>query len=217
MNAISNESKKHELDFWKRFVLSERFLSGWVGKEKTPELRQEVFDFINSVQYEMVADIGSGVVSILNGTIPDSKLYVFDPLGDDYAAIFDYEKHNCVKPIAIGVEDFIHKDLYDIVHISNALDHAQRPSVGLNNLFDAVRPGGYLIIQGFENEGLYEKYAGFHQFNLSINSVSNLVCIDKDYKTEFIITNHMLAKRIKLDTGRNWFIYIVRKDNDVIV
>ncbi len=40
----------HELAFWQQFVKTDRFLSGWVKKVKTPELHQEVADFIEDAE-----------------------------------------------------------------------------------------------------------------------------------------------------------------------
>ena len=60
MTTLELHGIYHELSFWKEFVKTKRFLEGWVGKQKTPELNQEVADFILSVPHESVLDVGSG-------------------------------------------------------------------------------------------------------------------------------------------------------------
>ena len=77
MNSKELSAIYHELNFWKSFVKTERFLKGWVANIKTPELHQETADFILSVPHKKVLDVGSGVVSILNGLVP---VLSFDPL-----------------------------------------------------------------------------------------------------------------------------------------
>jgi len=200
------EGIEHELKFWTNFVQTDRFLTGWVGPGKTPELNQDVADFILSVPHEKVLDVGSGVVSILNGLV---NVTAADPLSAYYRDIFDYEKHGLRPPLKLGVENLIMEDAYDIVHISNALDHSQDPVTGYYRLLAAVKPGGYLIVQGFENEGEYEKYSGMHQWNLSIEN-NQLVIKDKNGEVERFSGPHF-AKTVKLDSGKDWFIWIVKK------
>jgi hypothetical protein len=40
------EGVGHELKFWKQFVKTKRFLEGWVANVKTPELDNDVANFI---------------------------------------------------------------------------------------------------------------------------------------------------------------------------
>lgn len=200
------EGIEHEVNFWTNFVQTERFLNGWVGNHKTPELSDEVADFILSVPHESVLDVGSGVVSILNGLV---EVTAADPLSDHYRKIFDYEKYKLRPPLKLGVEDLIMVDAFDIVHISNALDHSQDPVTGYYKLLDAVKPGGYLIVQGFENEGQYEKYQGMHQWNLSIDG-DQFVIKDKKGEVERFAGAKMY-KVIKFENGKDWFIWIVQK------
>jgi len=94
---MDSKAIEHELNFWKGFVQTERFLVGWCGHHKTPELREQVADFILSVPHHKVLDVGSGVVSILNGLIPKENITTADPLGDHYKTIFDYQSHG-MKP-----------------------------------------------------------------------------------------------------------------------
>ncbi len=69
MTTLELHGIYHELAFWQQFVKTDRFLNGWVKKVKTPELNQEVADFILSVKNDSVLDVGSGVCSLLNGLV----------------------------------------------------------------------------------------------------------------------------------------------------
>lgn len=205
----------HEINFWKEFVKTERFLGGWVGQGKTPELNNIVYDFIkNNLPFGgKVLDCGSGVCSILNGTVPNKDLMVTDLLGAEYGKIFDYSKHDIVQPIPLGCEDLPYREQFDIVHISNALDHTQQPNIAFQKLLEAVKKDGYLIVQGFENEANHEQWAGFHQFNISLDH-KDLVIQGKNDAWVFgtDLYEVVIAERIFIEMlGREWFIFIVKK------
>lgn len=197
----------HELAFWKEFVKTDRFLNGWVKKVQTPELHLEVAEFVKSVKHDKVLDVGSGVVSILNGLVDVTAV---DPLGDLYKLVFDYERHKLTAPLAYPAEEIPFRNEFDIVHISNALDHTQKPVIAYNRLINAVKPGGYLIVQGFENEGTFENWAGFHQNDLWIDD--NKLRLDtKGGFVEYIDFDPHFVK-IKPLGEKNWFIWIAKNE-----
>jgi SAM-dependent methyltransferase len=166
-----NEAIKHELEFWKGFVQTERFLEGWVSNKPTPELRIIVRQFIEQCITEetQVLDVGSGVVSILNGTVPQSQLTSSDPLSGYYQQIFDYKKYGLIPPRPYSAEELPYINQFDIVHISNALDHSQDPMEAFIKLHRSCKDEGFIIIQGFENEADFENWQGFHQWNISLD------------------------------------------------
>ena len=196
----------HELKFWKWFVTTPRFLDGWVKKKKTPELNEVVYNFLKQNNGKTL-DVGSGVVSILNGTVND--LIACDPLGELYECIFDYQKHKITPCLPFTAEELKFENEFDIVHISNALDHSQDPKKAFENLLRATKK--YLIIQGFENEADYENWQGFHQWNMTLGdslTISNKegVKLDtKDYQLKIVL------KEIVNLTNKNWIIFIAEK------
>lgn len=203
---IPKEGLLHELNFWRGFVKTDRFLNGWCTNEKTPELQQEVADFILSVPHESILDVGSGVVSLLHGLAPN--VTAVDPLGEYYSTIFSYIDHGIKQPLPIAAENLHFKEQFDIVHISNALDHSQHPAAAFIKLLESVKSGGYLIVQGFENEAVHENWQGFHQWNMSIEN-SSLVIEGKKTKVKF--EGGRVSKIVKLENGRNWIIWIRQK------
>ena len=204
----------HELGFWKGFVRSSRFLHGWVKDVRTPELHQTVYDFIRSVPNGKVMDVGSGVVSILNGSFPSTThLLPVDPLGDLYGFIFDYEKHTMIQPVACPCEELTENGLkdFDIVHSSNSLDHMQDPVLAFENMLNATKKGGYAIVQCFENEAIYENYEGFHKWNLTLPD--QLIRVEnKEGDSAFLTGNFEVVKTeiVKFE-DKNWFIWMAKK------
>lgn len=205
----------HELTFWKTFVTTPRFLKGWVNNERTPELRDSVYQFLKERPEAEVLDVGSGVVSILTGSC--KKLMAVDPLGELYGMIFDYQKYRALQPIAIPAEELNFPGTFDIVHISNALDHTQDPIKAFDSMFACVKPGGHLIIQSFENEATYENWQGFHQVNISLDGAvlksNGYPFADSLMVHSNFTVIHAEKIEVELNPGnkRNWIIWIAQK------
>ena len=208
----------HEISFWKQFVQSDRFINGWLSNEKTPELNDLVYMFLLGQPDAKVLDCGSGVVSILHGTVKGGNLTSADLLGHGYAKFFDYWAHGMTSPMAISCENLAFIDQFDVVHISNALDHTQDPQAAYNAMYRAVKPGGFLIVQGFVNEGTHEEWTGFHQFNIDIkelitNGVEYTALVIESKNGDAVVyQNPYFARKIHIDLlGRDWIVFIARK------
>ena len=208
----------HEIAFWKQFIQSDRFLNGWLSNEKTPELNDLVYMFLKGQPDAKVLDCGSGVVSILHGTVPNENLTACDPLAREYAKIFMYEYFNDIMPLGIACEDLTDENKFDVVHISNALDHTQNPQAAYLAMFRAVKPGGFLIVQGFVNEGTHEEWTGFHQHNIDIkelitNGVEYTALVIESKNGDAVVyQNPYFARKIHIDLlGRDWLIWITSK------
>lgn len=214
------QGTNEELQFWKSFVKTPRFLNDWCSNEKTSELDQDVADFIlkNCPEGGHILDCGSGAVSVLNGLHKTAHIVATDLLAYEYKKIFDYGKYGIDPPVSLeaeGVYDFYY-DSMDIVHMRNALDHTQDPVKAYNSMLACVKPGGYLIIQGFENEGTFEKWQGMHQWDISLaddGAGGKMLSIMGNPKRKFrsIHKGPVYYKQIKLDTGKDWFVFIVKK------
>lgn len=195
----------HELNFWKGFVKTDRFINGWLSNEKTPELHDETYEFFKSLGSPLVADLGSGVVSILHGTVEDYVAY--DPLGDEYAKIFDYSKGTWAKPTAIAGEDLVGGEYYDVVHISNALDHCQNPEKVFENMVNASRK--YVVIQGFVNEAQEMNYVGLHQWDLDLDN--DTLTLNGKPLTNPKIKPFKWWRKKEIFRGKDWIIWIGKK------
>lgn len=218
----------HEIDFWKWFVKSDRFLHNWVFPEQNPEIRAnhpdvaKCFDDFareNGDGKLQVLDIGSGALSWIKGIIPGMNLVACDPLAHEYAKLFDYKNHSQRCPMKAFAEDLpFNENTFDIVHCSNALDHTQNPYKAILEMERVCRPGGMILIQGFENEAIHEDWKGLHQWNISIypdpekSSTPALAIISKGgyvsahRPKEAIYANTNLIQTSP-HTERNWFVF----------
>lgn len=218
MKATDIQTLAHELKFWSEFVKSERFLLGWMSKKRTPEFREDVHDFIKSVNHDNILDVGSGVLSLLYGSFRGKNLIACDPLGPLYECIFDYLGNGLVPCIPFSGEELPYKETFDVVHCSNAIDHAEWPNDVFENMFKACKKGGYVIIQGFENEADHEKGKGFHQYNLTLlnhwlrfQHIKHEEAVHFDTDSTGIPYEVVRAEVIPLPQKKNWIIWIAKK------
>lgn len=214
MSKFSELTKQvaEELKFWQGFVKTERFLEGWCADIRTPELQEEVYNILIRQPHAKVLDVGSGVCSILYGTVPMDRLVAADPLSPLYELIFPYHKYAFPAPMPFEAEDLPYKELFDFVHISNALDHCQKPLVALESLFQAVKVGGFLIVCGFENEADAQHKQGMHQTNLSLSEshVGAPCQLLLNGQSTPLSAGYVLASKT-LSNDRTWFAWIKKK------
>ena len=70
----------------------------------------------------------------------------------------------CVEHLA----DKFGKNEFDIVHMRNSLDHSFNPMLGIMQMLYVTKVGGRVILNHLDNEAVYEKYVGMHQWNLQV-------------------------------------------------
>lgn len=118
-------------------------------------------------------DVGSGPFSPV-GLISSwgrIDLQACDPLANFYARL--YQEHD-VNPyvrtqfaFAEALTDRYERGAFDLVHMSNALDHSILPEAGVLSMLAVTRPGGCVVLRHSENEAVHENYSGFHQWNIT--------------------------------------------------
>lgn len=168
----------------------------------------------------MILDVGSGALPWIKGILGTRGLVIpCDPLAEEYKKLFDYEKHGQDAPIEAFAESLPFDDSsFNIVHCSNALDHTQDPYKAILEMERVCRPGGMILIQGFENEAIHEDWKGLHQWNISIypdpekSSTPALAIISKGgYVSAHRPKEAIYANTNLIQTGphteRNWFVF----------
>jgi len=191
---LTHIGEEQELDFWKGFVHTDRFIKNWVEAAPNPELDIEVDllirglgAFRTSDDRVRILDVGSGPVShFSNGFDKEHfELHAADPLADHYNALWDHPRKNdvCI-PVACAGEQLSQKfdaDYFDLVHIRNAIDHTINPIDVIREAAKITKPNGFVMVHGWENEADHQNYRGMHQWNMRLlNSVGDLLFLDKD-------------------------------------
>ena len=183
-----------QLDFWDNWFKNEGGIYHRVYASITrPERRREVFPefvglFLDGLRVKFpeqdikVLDVGSGPISPLTWGHEAGlfRLTCVDALAVEYHQLF--VKYDIPQPLPIMAthgEDIDCVEEYHIVFSKNALDHCVRPATVFENMTRAVKPGGYIIIWSYVDEGSAENWSGGHQHNLDLAN-EHLTLTNKD-------------------------------------
>ncbi len=189
-------------------------------EDDLPDERGRIIKFI---------DVGSGAYSRCGKITDKVKLEItaVDPLASAYKFL---KKQYNINDNGINVEvGFVElldkqygKNVFDIVHMSNSLDHCFDAVFGIYQLLFICKVGGKVILRHHENEAEKEKYQGLHQWNLSLHNEEKSFVIwreDKRYDICKIFDEYVdfeLCADIK-EKGSDW-VYnkvVMTKKKDV--
>lgn len=172
-------------------------------------------------------DVGSGPFS--NCGIKTSKTNLFFTAVDPLATIYQKIKikHNIsspITPLAGTVEmlgEQFDKNSFDIVHISNALDHCFDPMEGIRQMLYVCKIHGKLILRHNANEAEKNHYRGLHQWNIEIEE-GKFILWNKDMKIDVgeeikdfaIVEKAQVAQEKILDSNWTYIKIVIRKVKD---
>lgn len=172
-----------EIRFWNDYISSEggNYFYGFyktISKEKPFELDDDIPSKAYGKKYKFV-DVGSGPFSrcgvISNRVILDAVS--IDPLAYAYNNIKMRNGINNGIILKNGFVELLDKmfkpNSFDMVHMSNSLDHCFSAIDGIYQLINICKIGGKIILRHHENEAENENYVGLHQWNLSLHNEEN--------------------------------------------
>ncbi|QFJ54995.1 hypothetical protein [Pseudobutyrivibrio xylanivorans] len=169
-----------EIEFWDNYMRTEGGVSFYgfnetISPQKKFTLENDIPENLCGKEIKFI-DVGSGPFSRCGLVSEKAKLkatYV-DPL----AEVYEYLKRANEIDNGITVEtcfvELLDKkytaNSFDIVHMSNSLDHCFSAIDGIYQLLYICKVGGKVILRHHENEAENEHYRGLHQWNLSLNN-----------------------------------------------
>lgn len=165
-----------EIWFWDTYIARE----GWIWKKGFKDTisyeRKFALESYLDAECEntILLDVGSGPFSTCGSQteVTNLELHAVDPLAAVYKNIKKrYGIRTKIQPEFAMVERLNEKydtNTFDIVHMRNALDHSFNPVLGLLQLLRVCKIGGKVILCHRDNEAAYERYVGFHQWNLQV-------------------------------------------------
>lgn len=152
-----------------------------------------------------ILDVGSGPISGLGNIAEDVaiQLSACDPLAFIYKEMIDRAG---IKPYVISefamterLCDSYHRNSFDIVNMTNALDHAINPLLGIYNMLAVCKKGGSVVLHHRENEAEFEDYSGLHKWNISEND-GKLIFWNK---SEYINITNKLGENAEVIVSRS--------------
>ena len=191
-----------ELEFWNEYIRNQGgiFKKKW-GLTTDPNrkfvLEEDIPQDKNGKAFYFL-DVGSGPFSRC-GFVTDRvilKHTAIDPLAAAYKMMKEKEGINTRVNLKEGfveiLDCFVEKNSFDLVHMSNSLDHSFDPIIGVFQLLNACKIGGKVILRHKQNEAETEKYEGFHQWNLSVNVNNNRFVIWRG--SEIYVINDLIEE-----------------------
>lgn len=170
-----------ELMYWNNTLRSgdnpyvlERLDEVTLGKTACPEFLLDIVaqETRRLGRKPRVLDFGAGPFSTLVylHKAALAEVTAVDTLSDEYRVLL--ESHGIAWPLipqrASGetLSDRFGAESFDIVFVSNALDHTQAPALTWMNLFQVTRVGGVLAHRHAIREASHEHWDQLHQFDL---------------------------------------------------
>jgi SAM-dependent methyltransferase len=121
-----------------------------------------------------ILDVGAGPASSLGSALDDRELELIavDPLADEYNRLLTrHEVEPPVRVLACRGEDILARfgpARFDVAYARNSVDHSADPARVVRNMLMLVRPGGFVILRHWRNEGLKAEYEELHQWNIDL-------------------------------------------------
>jgi SAM-dependent methyltransferase len=119
-------------------------------------------------------DVGAGPASSLGSALPNRELELIavDPLADEYNRLLSELGLSAPVPVAKcrgeDVLEMFGRDRFDIAYARNSLDHTVDPAAAIRSMLAVIRPGGFVILRHWRNEGQKAGYEDLHQWNLDV-------------------------------------------------
>lgn len=172
-----------ELNFWNDYmdtqgdIYKDEFKST-ICKNKKFVLNDDIDEMYQGKEFRFI-DVGSGPFSRC-GKITrkvNMNFTAADPLAEAYNILKKNKRlDNGIVIDTAFVELLDNKygqNSFDMVHMSNSLDHCFDALNGIYQLIYICKIGGKIILRHTENEAERSEYEGFHQWNLSVHNEEN--------------------------------------------
>mmetsp|Transcript_44651 Transcript_44651/g.123755 ORF Transcript_44651/g.123755 Transcript_44651/m.123755 type:complete len:588 (-) Transcript_44651:35-1798(-) len=130
-----------------------------------------------------VLDLGCGPGSVLDPELVikgvSVDLVAADAAADGYNTLLNgwgiTPRVRVQRAEAETVGDAFPSESFDVVLMTNSLDHAYHPVQGLEAIVRVLRPGGSIFLMHSQNVGVRTKYNGLHQWNFDVHAGRFLV------------------------------------------
>jgi len=119
-----------------------------------------------------ILEVGAGPVPSIGPAHPTRRVEVVatDVLAEQYNRML--RRRGVVPKVPIVYADAeklseqFGREAFDLVYAANCVDHMEDAPRAIREMLAVLRPGGYVVMDHFEDEGAQQDYAGMHQWNL---------------------------------------------------
>lgn len=168
-----------EIAYWKALLAGELPESTRLSEVTDPNRKFMLEEDLPNEKGRLIkfADIGSGAYSSCGKKTDKVNLEItaVDPLASAYKILKNkYNIQDNGIDVEVGFVELLDKqyqeNTFDIVHMSNSLDHCFDAVFAIYQLLFICKIGGRVILRHYENEAEEEGYQGLHQWNLSLHN-----------------------------------------------
>jgi SAM-dependent methyltransferase len=172
-----------EVFFWQkeyyRWSIVEKKPVWWTSSGERNRCSDELKPVMEALKRDFgsdlkLIDVGSGPVTSFFNELDVTRydITTVDPLAKWYNQLnkkyrVKY-KINCVEGMGESVDKLFDPESFHLVLSQNSIDHASSPDIFVKNLYSILKPGGFLYLMGFFNEGEAANWLGLHQHNLYV-------------------------------------------------
>lgn len=223
---------KYEIDFWNKLMETGGVCGGSPDVYEMRISKETPFFLEEEIENEnpRFCDVGSGPFSNCGykSKYKDLEIVAVDPLASAYEQL--KRKWNVSSPITpiSGMVEILNvqfeSNQFDIVHMSNALDHCFDPIEGILQLLNICKVGGKVILRHNENEAEHAKYKGFHQWNIHLEDGKFIIWRDDEridvgeqIKEFAIIEKAEMSCEKVLSSNWTHNKFVIRKIKDVSI
>jgi SAM-dependent methyltransferase len=169
-------AKVGEVEWWQNWLATQGDDWPWEYPHRLePEqpLQDRIISYLNTPPgaEASILDVGAGPLTTLGKRWEERtvRITAVDPLASEYKRILDQAGITPPVPTQPGeverLTELFPSNHFDLVHMQNALDHSYDPLVGIRQMLEVVKPGGYVLLLHDENEAHRQNYSGFHLWN----------------------------------------------------
>jgi len=164
-----------ELVFWDRWI-ARRLAGGEALPEGKvfPEALARLVGPVNGRPVR-VLEVGAGLAASIGPQHPALTVEVVatDVLARSYARVLRRHGLAPANPTIYADAEALSaqfgRDAFDLVCAANCIDHTRDALRAIREMVAVTRPGGYVVMDHFENEGAQQDYAGLHEWNLCLS------------------------------------------------
>jgi SAM-dependent methyltransferase len=168
--------KAPEVNFWREWLTTRGLGWSWDYKPRLdPDqpLQERITRHLSAPPGATVSilDVGAGPLTRLGKRWEGRTLWItaVDALAEQYERLL---RDAGITPPVLTQQGEVErlterfpKNSFDLVNMENALDHSYDPLLGIRQMLEVVKPGGYVLLLHDVNEAHRTGYVGFHQWN----------------------------------------------------
>lgn len=166
-----------------------------------------------------ILDVGAGPLTVLGKTAPGKRLRItaVDALAYYYNRLLGaYRVTPLVRTERLEAEQLTSHfaaDSFDLAYARNCLDHCYDPEQAILQMVEVVKPGCWVLLEHYANEGQHNKYDGLHHWDFDISpagdflirSANGVTNMTQKHAERCVFISEMIVD------GRDWLIVRARK------